>query len=535
MAAFTLDDLAELAGEKSYRRGLGYTDAVQRLSADDAEIHAQVIGTGRYRVRLWTDGEGVTGSCDCPWGEEGNFCKHCVAVGVVYLYEREHGEDLPAPADLRSHLESLDHAALVDLLLEAAERDERLLDRLERDAEFSHARGGSVDNLTAAVDDALVLNANYYLDFDDHQVYADTVADVASQTLALVADGRAADAVTLSGHAIDRVRQNWERAEHEYQVGEAAAELAAAHRDACIAAKPDPVALAEWLIAHQLDDNTVPELLIGDYAPVLGETGLRHYGGLLDARKDDSWSCQFLKIEYARATGDAEQLLAALAESSGDTGWPVIEQLDRMGRHGEAVERAEASLMDSRVDQRMVDFLDEHYRVEDDRAALIALHRKRFECDPGRHSYEALAVLDEPELLSWAVDHIRDELEGGTTGWGLADLLAWMLLDQDRVTEAWEAANRYRALPRVRIEVAKRHRHTDPESCGELFMTQADALIEQRNKHSYEAAAELIALAAACLDESVGPGAGDTYVVELRTAHRRKRNLMAALDARGLP
>ncbi|WP_026923485.1 SWIM zinc finger family protein [Glycomyces arizonensis] len=532
MTDFTLDDLAELAGEKSYRRGLGYIDAVRRLSADDAEIHAQVIGTGRYRVRLWIDGEGVTGSCDCPWGEEGNFCKHCVAVGVVYLYEREHGEEIAAPVDLRSHLESLDHAALVDLLLEAAERDERLFERLDLGAGFSRARGGSVDKLTAAVDDALVLNANYYLDFDDHQVYADTVAGFASQALALVADGRAADAVALSAHAIDRVRQNWERAEHEYQVGEAAAELAAAHRDACTAARPDPIALAEWLIAHQLDDNTVPELLIGDYAPVLGEAGLRRYGALLDARKGDSWTYRFLKTEYARASGDDEQLLVALAE--GGDGWQVIEQLDRMDRRGEAVERAEASLMPGRIDQRVVDFLDEHHRIEDDRAALIALHRKRFECDPGRHSYEALAALDEPGLLAWAVDSVRGDLEGGTRHWGLADLMAWMLLDQDRVAEAWAAANRYRALPEVRIEVAKHHRHTDPEACGELFMTRADALIEQRNKHSYEDAAALVALAAECLDESGGPGTGETYVAELRAAHRRKRNLMAALDAHGL-
>ena len=534
MTAFTLDDLAELAGTKSYQRGLGYIDAVQRLSADDGEIHAQVTGTGRYRVRLWFDGEAVTGSCDCPWGEEGNFCKHCVAVGVVYLYEQEHGTALPEPTDLRSHLESLDHAALVDLLLEAAERDERLFDRLEREAEFSHTRDGPIDKLVTAVDDALVLNTNYYLDFDDHQVYADAVADFASQTMQLVADGRAEDAVALAGHAIDRVRQNWERAEHEYQVGEAATELAAAHLDACIAAKTDPIGLAEWLIAHQLDDNTVPELLIGDYEPVLGETGLRRYGALLNARKNNSWTWQFLKTEYARAAGDDEQLLAALTESSGGTGRQVIEQLDRMGRRDEAVERAEASLVSGPVDQWTVDFLDEHYRAEGDRVALVALHRKRFECDPGRHSYEALADLDEPGLLTWAVDSVRGELEGGTSKWGLADLLAWMLLAQDRVTEAWAAANRYRAVPEMRIEVAKRHRHTDPDTCGELFMARADALIEQRNKHSYEAAAELVALAAACLDESTGPGSGETYVAELRARHRRKRNLLAALDACGL-
>ncbi len=73
---------------------------------------------------------GLSGSCDCPWGEEGNFCKHCVAVALVYEYDRDNDRTLPRRFALRSCLELLDHGELVDLLMEAADIDRDLRRRL---------------------------------------------------------------------------------------------------------------------------------------------------------------------------------------------------------------------------------------------------------------------------------------------------------------------------------------------------------------------------------------------------------------------
>jgi uncharacterized Zn finger protein len=111
---------------------LGIGDPPPHRPPPKTEIQAYGHGTERYRVSLRLKRKGVEGWCDCPWGEDGNFCKHCVAVGVVYLYELAHGGDVPEPIDLRAHLESLDRASLVELLLEAAEADSGLRDRLER-------------------------------------------------------------------------------------------------------------------------------------------------------------------------------------------------------------------------------------------------------------------------------------------------------------------------------------------------------------------------------------------------------------------
>lgn len=119
MQLFTLDDLEQIAGEKSYDRGLSYIDAIEQFSADDHEIQAMVNGREQYRVRL--DISDLAKSwCDCPWNEEGNFCKHCVATGVYYLYQVEHGNEIPEPLDIKGYLESLSHNQLVELVLEAS-------------------------------------------------------------------------------------------------------------------------------------------------------------------------------------------------------------------------------------------------------------------------------------------------------------------------------------------------------------------------------------------------------------------------------
>ncbi|GAA4913781.1 hypothetical protein LX16_2180 [Stackebrandtia albiflava] len=172
-------------------------------------------------------------------------------------------------------------------------------------------------------------------------------------------------------------------------------------------------------------------------------------------------------------------------------------------------------------------------RAADD--ALTGSHRDRFASHPDRDSYDTLAALGDPELLAWAVDHLRTALDTGTPDPEAADLLTVILLAQDRAAEAWEAAERYDASPQARVEVARRHRHTDPEACGGFFMTRAETLIGQRDRDSYTAAAELVALAAECLDLYVAPGTGETYVAELRYTYCRRRHLMAAFDARGLP
>jgi uncharacterized Zn finger protein len=126
--AFTEADLKGAADARSFERGLGYVDDVEDLDVSDTEITASVYGTSRYRVSLTFGEEGLSGDCTCPYGREGFFCKHCVAVG---LYVLKLGEDLPqriaaARAErqtLTSWLESLPKEELLAELLGLLDTD----------------------------------------------------------------------------------------------------------------------------------------------------------------------------------------------------------------------------------------------------------------------------------------------------------------------------------------------------------------------------------------------------------------------------
>jgi uncharacterized Zn finger protein len=80
---FDVADLRLQAGSTYYARGLEYIDEVEELCWSSAEVTATMRGTGVYQVRLWNNDGDLDGTCSCPWGRKGNFCKHCAAVGSI--------------------------------------------------------------------------------------------------------------------------------------------------------------------------------------------------------------------------------------------------------------------------------------------------------------------------------------------------------------------------------------------------------------------------------------------------------------------
>ncbi len=88
---FTEADLRAAAGPQSFERGLRYLDAVAGLEAIGDRWVATVRGSENYLVVLTVTaaaaaaGGRLRAECDCPHGQEGFFCKHCVAVGMTVV------------------------------------------------------------------------------------------------------------------------------------------------------------------------------------------------------------------------------------------------------------------------------------------------------------------------------------------------------------------------------------------------------------------------------------------------------------------
>ena len=128
----TFDDLHEAAGGQSFQRGRDYVDAVADVAPTALGVRATVRGMDSYEVWLGggdaTAGERLVGECSCPFGADGNFCKHCVAVGLVLLTD---GSGPAEPSvDLAAYLRTLEPRELVELVVEQAGRDPALYRRL---------------------------------------------------------------------------------------------------------------------------------------------------------------------------------------------------------------------------------------------------------------------------------------------------------------------------------------------------------------------------------------------------------------------
>jgi uncharacterized Zn finger protein len=132
--------LLELAGERSFERGENYFDEerVRSLVEFEGMLAATVEGTEDYRVKLMVGSSGLSFSCECPYADEGNFCKHCVAVGLAWLAQRDaqtgsgegHAAGIAGLNGARAFLEKQDKAALVEMILREALDNERACARL---------------------------------------------------------------------------------------------------------------------------------------------------------------------------------------------------------------------------------------------------------------------------------------------------------------------------------------------------------------------------------------------------------------------
>jgi hypothetical protein len=142
----THQSLQEFAGSSIYPRGVAYweDDLVQNFGATATRMTAQVYGTSLYNVELWI-ADGLGSDCDCMSFVEGDFCKHCVAVGLTWMEQQKSPpSQTTVPPDRRQKIakaiipsapEDLDLSKLsLALKLQTTERlIELILDRAKTD------------------------------------------------------------------------------------------------------------------------------------------------------------------------------------------------------------------------------------------------------------------------------------------------------------------------------------------------------------------------------------------------------------------
>ena len=302
MVAIEVDvgTVQELADPKSFERGEKYFAAghVRRISVDGTSVSATVDGTHTYRVRLDVTRDGLRGRCSCPYGAEVAFCKHCVATALAWL--EQGGSDEPAVPPrrtplpdrrLRAFLLDRDPKWLVDQLMAAAKADRVLRARLDVAAGADPA--GAFDDRELRERLELAIDVADYVDYGSVHQYVHHVGEALDAVARLVDGGFPHAAVPLAEYALELLEDAADRVDDSdgglLGVIARAEEI---HLEACEAAAPDPVALAERLVALALDsEHDVFVDALPSYASVLGTAGLARYRELVEqasrTRRDD--------------------------------------------------------------------------------------------------------------------------------------------------------------------------------------------------------------------------------------------------------
>ncbi|MGW9453964.1 SWIM zinc finger family protein [Streptomyces sp. NPDC055632] len=555
-AGFGEDDLRALAGTRSFERGLGYLDAVSGLEVGEDSVTAVVHGTDVYEVELTLGGDkAVSGRCDCPYGQEGNFCKHCVAVGLAALRRvktvpRQRVAARARASGLEAWLSALSRDELLALVREQIAEDRGLRRRLELRAATARCDLGTVRDRIVALTDPRPFARYGYVEYADASGYARQVAEAAGALRALTADGQAAHAVDLAEEAIRVLEEAYEEIDDsDGVVGQALAAVAEAHLEACGVARPDPVRLADWLVGSVLDDGgDVTDLDPLDYADVLGPGGLARVRQLATEaleRRPSGWAERYLMDRLIKAEGDVDALVALHARDlvpTGATHLLIAEELESAGRADEALAWAERGLRDcaaeAYVDGRLVDYVCARYARTGRAADVVAARRDRFRIERSLPAYRQLRAAAgaadcwEAEraaaLATLEEDAPRER--GGRYG---GPVLIDALLDDGDLDAAWrEAAGR--ADDQQWAQLADLSRDTRPAEALDVYLRLIERSKEPTGDRAYEHLARLLRAARDC-HRALGTEDAFTHLLaELRRELKRRRKLMTVLDRHGL-
>jgi uncharacterized Zn finger protein len=570
-------NLRSLAGGRSFERGVDYAASgrVARLTRSEASVEASVQGAHRYRVELWeADGE-LRGRCSCPVGAGGAFCKHCVATGLAAL---EAGADAPSPISInavRAHLGSLKKKELVELLIEEACEDERLLDRLR--LRVATGRDGiDMGSFRDAIDRAV--DRGGFISYAEAYDYSRTLDETIASLRAVLTAGHAAEAVELIEHccaAIERTAGRMDDSDGHLSV--AFDSLQRLHREACEQADLAPTQLAERLFERMMASDY--ELFYDAakvYAPLLGESGRRRYAELVRAEwerlpalrprgphtrhafsavlEDDEGSecdsrfriTHVMKL-LAKQSGDPEELVTVLSRdlSSPYSFLGIAEVYAEAGRDDDAIEWAERGMeaFPESGDSRLVAFLAAARRKRGEHEQAAELMWGLYEAHPGLDYLEKLKPYAEEagtwdEVRDRALGVLRDRIASAQDerrargyGWSYLDAteLVRIRLWEGDVDAALEEARAGECRQEVWLALATALEEAEPWEAMIIYREQVEPTIERKRKADYREATDMLVKVRDLMSRT---GHGDefpAYLEEVRGKHRRKRNLMKLL------
>ncbi len=571
----TLPTLRRLAGPRSFARGEEYYNRglVRSLSEHEGTVTAKVMGTHTYTVKLRQTDDGLDHSCTCPMGDDGAFCKHCVAAGLAWIESADSGtgpkkrKGSPAEVtmkDVQGHLASLEKDTLIRMIMQRAQDDDHLREKLLMETAKTMRGGRNLAAMKRVLANAI--DPGGFLDYHSMREYARNIDNVLDTVESMVKDGLATEVIELAEFAIDEVESaiqsvddsNGEMSDILYRLHEM-------HLAACRKARPDPKQLAGMLFEKEL--NSEWEAFYGaakTYASLLGAKGLAVYRDLAAAEwkkikplgpdKED-------REERSHRRSNITHIMKTLAELSGDVEamvevrrkdlssayryLDIAELYKKAGKHDQALDWAEAGkkAFSDRTDSRLREFLAEEYHRRKRHDDAMKLLWQNFAEHAVLETYKKLKNSADraghwPAWREKALAFIRADIakamqKRGSTYWAFGrdnSLLVEIFLWERKPEAAWREANEGGCSQQLWMKLAAGREKDHPADAIEVYRKWIDPIVSRKDNQAYEEAAALIRKVQGLMDRLKQGEAFTDYLLGVRVAHKQKRNFMKLLD-----
>ena len=453
------------------RRGKTYASSgAVEITAEDAEpspaVHARVHGTQVYSTDVWIEDGSVAGSCDCPSADDGWFCKHQVAVALIW---RDRLSGIETAIDdsarrkveastkrtqtleqkrisLRDFLHARKASELAARLLELAGRHREIERELQQWRQLTDGSDQPADWKRLVTE--ILAPGTDFLSWNECRAYVGR----ASAVLPLLKRARESNpegAVALCLHAMRRVWAALSQADDsDGEIGNLSTAIAAEWVGSIRAAGPRPSSFGDSYLQIQLDDpfgcfdadaveQAMGDAAIGRFRRALAERWRKSKDEVLRARAareaETSRRSGKIRTEYFRdaSTQDADRQLFPLEDlyleqlqkvGDIDTALAVLREdlsrpsdyvrvtlfLEEHDRLREAFLNAEQACKVFPDDWRLQDDLLEYYERDGWTEEALALRRRQFNEQPSVEHFQA--VMKAGRAAGREVESLREEL-----------------------------------------------------------------------------------------------------------------------------
>lgn len=532
-ALLTASRIRSLASPVTIQRGQDYyaRGRVQSLSSTFKGVRAYILGQRVYAVELSAIGKDLDYDCTCPMGEQGDFCKHCVAVAIAFL-NNPPPEDIFPIEELRAQLSAEPPARLAELILEWAADNEPLQNRLYEYQALLAGPDAAIAPLRRALLKALRESSDNFIEYAEVVHTAldpiEKLLPTAPESIIEICEEAAKALIPVNEYA-DEDDEDFELLQDRIED---------MHLQAALLAKPNPVQFAQRLF--QLETTSSLYLFCGapeTYKEVLGPTGLAAYRDLAE-------NATFTRPEerdrilesIARATGKLEDLIAVLAR---DLSTPtqfqrIIAACRQAANNPQALTWAERGHKLYPTTVALRDMLAEAYHQANRPADALKLIWKSYAESPGLPLYDVLKrhaerANDWPEHRDRALGLIRSKI-AASQGKQDHSALVEILLAEGNPDEAWREAQSAGCASYLWLQLAEAREKKHPGDAAPIFLKRADEELARIRNSNYDVPIALLLRAAKLLKKIGALPHFHRHLASLREQHKTKRKFIDLLN-----